>query len=330
MKKSRRVLVTGGAGYIGSHTCKALAKAGYEPVTVDNLSTGNRQDVKWGPLVEMDIRDTGALIETIRNYSVDAVVHFAACAYVGESAEKPDLYYDNNICGMRSLLHALNETGTNHLVFSSSCATYGIPDVLPIREDTLQHPINPYGRTKLTCEWMLRDYAAAYGVKGAILRYFNACGADPDGDLSERHNPETHLIPLALIAARDGGRPLKIFGTDYPTEDGTCIRDYVHVSDLARGHVLALEKLDHAEETFAVNLGSGRGHSIFEIIDGIRHVTGKTVPVVYGPRRPGDPPKLIADTNAALRLLAFQPARSDLETILRDTAPTFDLDLAEN
>lgn len=326
MNVEKRILVTGGAGYIGSHTCKALAQEGYQPVTLDNLSTGNRDAVQWGPLIEADLRDTNSLIGVLEEYQIQAVIHFAACAYVGESVENPDLYYDNNVVGMRSLLHAMKRTGVDRIVFSSSCATYGIPQALPIGEEALQNPINPYGRTKLACEWMIRDFGAAYGLRGAMLRYFNACGADPDGELAERHDPETHLIPLALMAARDGDRPLKVFGTDYPTPDGTCIRDYIHVSDLARAHVLALAALDETQSSIAVNLGTGHGRSILEILDGIEKVTGRSVPIVHAARRPGDPPELVADASAARDILGFTAMRSDLETILRDTAPTFGLE----
>ena len=324
-----RVLVTGGAGFIGSHACKALASEGFTPVTLDNLCTGNREDVRWGPFVEADVRDTAAVEQALETHRIDAVMHFAAFAYVGESVAKPSEYYDNNVRGILSLLQACRNRGVDKIVFSSSCATYGIPEVLPITEDAPQAPINPYGRTKLIGEQMLRDFASAYGMRHVILRYFNACGADPEGELSEKHDPETHLIPLALMAA--GGRLdwLDIYGDDYPTPDGTCIRDYVHVSDLAAGHVAALRHLLGGGPNLALNLGSGTGHSILEVMGAIREVTGREVPVRMGPRRPGDPPVLCADTARAERELGFRPRFSDLATIIRHAAPTFGVEVRD-
>lgn len=317
------ILVTGGAGFIGSHTCKKLEGAGFLPITLDNLSTGNREAVKWGPLVECDLRDSRAVSEIITSYKIKTVMHFAASAYVGESVKHPSLYYDNNVGGMISLLDACRTTGIREIIFSSSCATYGIPDELPISENCDQRPINPYGRTKLICEQMLKDHEAAYGLRHVMLRYFNACGADPDGDLVENHDPETHLIPLALMAASGKIPQLEIFGTDYDTPDGSCIRDYIHVSDLARGHVKALKYLQAGGASIAVNLGSGKGHSIFELLKTIHDVTGLKVPVRYGPRRPGDPPALLADPASAKRILNFTTQHSTLETIIRDAAPSF-------
>jgi len=251
------------------------------------------------------------------------VIHFAASAYVGESMRDPGLYYDNNLRGMIGLLMGCAAAGVGQIVFSSSCATYGIPEALPIREETPQNPINPYGRTKLICEQMLRDHAAAHDLRFAALRYFNAAGADPEGELGERHFPETHLIPLALQAASGLGGPLHVYGTDYPTPDGTCIRDYIHVSDLARAHVLALEALCGGAESMALNLGTGTGHSVIDILDGIAAVTGQRVPVVWGARRPGDPAALVADPSAARAALGFEARRSDLASILQDAAPWF-------
>ena len=327
MKPAPAVLVTGGAGFIGSHTCKQLAAAGFLPVAVDNLSTGNQSAVQWGPLVKCDLRSCAAVTDAISSHGVQTVVHFAASAYVGESVSNPALYYDNNVGGMLSLLEACRATDVKNLIFSSSCATFGIPDKLPISEENKQNPINPYGRTKLVCEHMLQDYGAAYGLRHVILRYFNAAGADPDGELAENHDPETHLIPLALMAA--GGRipRLEIFGTDYDTPDGSCIRDYIHVTDLARGHVLALQYLQSGGESVAVNLGSGVGHSIFEVIKTIRQVTGQQVPVHHGPRRSGDPPVLLADPTFAKNTLRFKTERSALETIIGDAAPSFGVSL---
>ncbi|WP_212524740.1 UDP-glucose 4-epimerase GalE [Actibacterium sp. MT2.3-13A] len=324
-----RVLVTGGAGFIGSHACKALAAAGFTPVTLDNLCTGNREDVRWGPLIEADVRDTDRVAAALDEHRIDAVMHFAAFAYVGESVIRPEAYYDNNVGGILSLLRACRSRGVGRIVFSSSCATYGIPDILPITEDAPQTPINPYGRTKLIGEQMLRDFSAAYGMTHVILRYFNACGADPDGELSEKHRPETHLIPLALMAAGGALAHLDIYGDDYPTPDGTCIRDYVHVCDLADGHVAALNHLLGGGGSLALNLGSGTGSSILEVTRAIREVTGREVPTRIGPRRPGDPPVLYADTARAERALGFRPRLSDLATIIRHAAPTFGVEVRD-
>lgn len=320
------VLVTGGAGFIGSHACLQLAQAGYLPVVIDNLRTGNRNAVKWGPFEELDVRDTGAVAAVIRQYVCEAVMHFAAAAYVGESVAEPGLYYDLNCGGMISLLKAMQDTGVSTLVFSSSCATYGVPDKLPITEASSQSPVNPYGRSKLMCEQMIRDHAAAVDMEFALLRYFNACGADPEGRLFERHDPETHLIPLVLMAAAKTAPPLQVFGTDYDTRDGTCIRDYIHVADLARAHVLALRRLQGGGGSFAANLGTGTGHSIREIIQASEAVTGRPVPWNAQARRPGDPPELIADTALAAKLLGFQPQHSSLPEIIRHAAPGFGLE----
>lgn len=318
------VLVTGGAGFIGAHACKALFQTGFTPVAYDNLSTGHADAVRYGPLVRGDVRDFDRLCEIINANKIEAVLHFAASAYVGESVENPAKYYSNNVGGMIQLLGACKAAGIKLIVFSSSCATYGIPERLPIREDLPQRPINPYGRTKLICEEMLRDYAEAdSSLRYASLRYFNAAGADPEGEIGERHDPETHLIPLALLSAA-GRRPaLDIFGTDYDTSDGTCIRDYIHVTDLARAHVLALKYLIDGGESTEVNLGSGRGYSVREIVAAVGEMTGYTVPVVERPRRIGDPPILTADPSAAARRLGFTTRCSDLPTILRDAAPWF-------
>lgn len=321
------VIVTGGAGFIGSHTCKRLAEAGYLPVTVDNLRTGHADAVKWGPLEQLDLRDTPAVTEVLHRYGARTVIHFAACAYVGESVTDPDLYYDNNVGGMISLLSAMNSQGVRQLVFSSSCATYGIPQDVPISETTPQVPINPYGRTKLIGEMMVQDHARAYGLRAAVLRYFNAAGADPSGTLQERHDPETHLIPLALMAAAGTGPPLKVFGTDYPTPDGTCIRDYIHVTDLADAHLLALKHLEQDGPELVVNLGSGRGLSIREILEAIAKLTGKKVPHAFAPRRPGDPAELVAKPDLAERVLKFRARRSDIDSILADAAPQFGLEV---
>ncbi|MBW6506099.1 MAG: UDP-glucose 4-epimerase GalE [Rhodobacteraceae bacterium] len=326
MGKTAHVLVTGGAGFIGSHACKALARAGHVPVAYDTLEVGHADAVRWGPLVVADVRDRAALRAALAEHQIDAVMHFAAYAYVGESVRDPARYYGNNVSGMIALLDVCQSAGVARLVFSSSCATYGLPDRLPISEDTPQRPINPYGHTKLICEQMLRDHAAAYGLRYAALRYFNAAGADPDGELGERHEPETHLIPLALMAASGQAGPLGIMGTDYDTPDGTCIRDYVHVADLAHAHVLALGHLLDGGADLALNLGSGQGHSVREIVAAVERVCGRKVPVREMPRRPGDPPVLTADPSRAAQVLGFRAKHSTLERILHDAAPWFGLE----
>lgn len=323
----KTVLVAGGAGFIGSHTVKLLARQGYEPVVYDNLSTGHLASIRWGDFVEGDILDTRLLTETIEEHDPAAVIHFAASAYVGESVENPAKYYQNNVSGTQSLLEACRRTGGRNVIFSSSCATYGIPDQLPIREGEAQRPINPYGRTKLIAEEMLADYAAAYGMHYVALRYFNASGADVEGELGEAHDPETHLIPRAMMAAVGCIDVLEIYGDDYDTADGTCIRDYIHVTDLARAHVLAVEHLINNRGNLAVNLGSGRGTSIKEILDAISRVTGREVPVAMRARRAGDPPVLYADPSLAAEKLGFKTIHSDLDTIIRTAAPFFGLEV---
>ncbi|MGC9418533.1 MAG: UDP-glucose 4-epimerase GalE [Rhodovulum sp.] len=319
----KSVLVTGGAGYIGSHTCKRLAEAGYLPVAFDNLSTGHADAVRWGPLVRGDTRDPGAVADAIRAHAPVAVIHFAAAAYVGDSMRDPGFYYSNNVEGMRGLLAACAEQGLSQVIFSSSCATYGVPACLPITESTPQTPINPYGRTKLIGEWMLADFGRAHGIRHVALRYFNACGADPDGTLCERHDPETHLVPLALFAA-DGRRPaLELYGTDYPTPDGTCIRDYIHVCDLAEGHLAALRHLEGGGDSMAVNLGTGTGHSNREVLEAVGRVLGRPVPVNEAARREGDPPALVADPARAREVLGFAARYGDLDEIVAHAARAF-------
>lgn len=325
--KLRRILVTGGAGFIGSHTCKMLASYGVEPVVFDNLSTGNLESVKWGPFIQGELLDTDRLTSTISKYAPEAVIHFAASAYVGESVVSPAKYYKNNVLGMFSLLDACLIMNVNRIVFSSSCATYGIPDRLPIREDFPQHPINPYGRTKLIGEMMLKDYAHAYGMRYAILRYFNACGADPDGEIGEWHRPETHLIPRALMAAAGRLDQLAVFGDDYETPDGTCVRDYVHVQDLAHAHMLAVDHLAHGGENIAVNIGTGTGISIHEIVDSVARATERSIPILIEPRRVGDPPALYADPSLAREKLGFSAELSDIDTIVGTAAPFFGLEV---
>jgi UDP-arabinose 4-epimerase len=322
----KTVLIVGGAGFIGSHTAKLLAARGYAPVVYDNLSTGHREAVRWGPLVEGDILDADRLVRTMATYRPLAVIHFAASAYVGESVEDPAKYYRNNVTGTQTLLDACRQSGTDKIIFSSSCATYGIPDHLPIRESQAQQPINPYGRTKLIAEHMLADYATAYGLHYVALRYFNAAGADIDGELCEAHLPETHLIPRAMMAAAGTIGALDVYGSDYDTPDGTCVRDYIHVVDLAQAHMLALEHLLGGGENLAVNVGSGRGTSIRQILEATARLTGRSVPVRMQPRRAGDPPALYADPAQAAEKLGFRAVHSDLDTIIRTAAPGFGLE----
>jgi UDP-arabinose 4-epimerase len=314
---SETVLVTGGAGYIGSHACKALALAGYEPVVYDNLSRGHREAVRWGPLVEGDVADRGSVAAALKKHHALAVMHFAAFAYVGESVTDPAVYYRNNLVGTLSLLDAMVETGVDKIVFSSTCATYGNPAEVPMRESTPQLPVNPYGDTKLAIERALHWYGEAYGLRSASLRYFNAAGADPGGEIGELHDPETHLIPLILQAAL-GQRPhIDIYGTDYPTPDGTAIRDYIHVQDLADAHLRALEHLAAGRESTALNLGTGCGYSVREVIRVAETVSGRSISCRETPRRPGDPPALVADPSLAAELLGWRAQVSDLETIVR-------------
>jgi UDP-arabinose 4-epimerase len=310
------VLVTGGAGFIGSHTCKVLKAAGWRPVAFDNLSRGHADLVHWGPLVKGDILDAGALDAVFSLHRPVAVVHFAALAYVGESMSRPLAYYRVNVEGLVNLVEAMLRHGTQTIVFSSSCATYGIPSELPIMESAPQQPINPYGRSKLVGERILADARAAEGLRVAILRYFNAAGADPDGELTERHEPETHLIPLAIDAATGQGPPLSIFGTDYPTADGTCERDFIHVSDLATAHVEALHYLAAGNPSLTLNLGGGKAASVRSVIATVERITGCTVPLIQAARRPGDPPVLVADASLARRLIGFAPMLSDLDIIV--------------
>lgn len=314
------VLVTGGAGYIGSHTCKALAQAGYLPISYDNLSRGFRDAVRYGPLVVGDIADRATLDAALAEHKPIAILHFAAVAYVGESMADPVLYYRNNTAGALSLIEAALAAGIDKLVFSSTCATYGVPKTLPIDEDTPQQPINPYGRSKRMVEQMLQDIGAVSPLRSVALRYFNACGTDPDGEIGENHDPETHLLPLAINAALGLGPQLQVFGTDYPTPDGTCIRDYIHVTDLADAHVRALTYLQNGGATTAINLGTGSGFSIREILTAVERVLGSPVPHQVSPRRPGDPPSLVALAEKARDVLGWEAKHSDIETIVRTAA----------
>ena len=310
------ILVTGGAGYIGSHACKALAMAGYTPVVLDNLVYGHEWAVKWGPLIHGDIFDRPLLDSIFRQYRPSAVMHFAAFAYVGESVRDPGKYYRNNTSGTLSLLDAMCAHETRRFIFSSTCATYGVPHSLPITEQHPQNPINPYGASKWMIERILQDYDIAHGVKSVCLRYFNAAGADPDGETGEDHDPETHLIPLVLDAAA-GLRPhIAVFGTDYPTADGTCVRDYIHVTDLAQAHVLALQALEAGAGSTAYNLGNGQGFSVKQVIDTARNVTGCSVPVKSEARRPGDPAVLIGASDRIRAELGWSPQFASLDVII--------------
>lgn len=313
-----RILVTGGAGYIGSHTALLLAQAGFEPVTLDNLVYGHREAVRFGPFEQGDIQDRAVLDRVFRQYQPRAVVHFAAFAYVGESVADPGKYYRNNVAGTLTLLEAMRDHGCLEIIFSSSCAVYGLPERLPLTEDHPQRPMSPYGASKHMNERMIADFGQAHGLKAVCLRYFNAAGAAPEHGLGEDHTPETHLIPLAIQAALGERPPLQIFGTDYPTPDGTAVRDYVHVLDLAQAHVRALDLLAQGRSG-AFNLGLGNGHSVAEVLRAVKEVSGREVPAQMAPRRAGDPPMLVAAADLAREVLGWTPAHTDLTGII-DTA----------
>jgi UDP-arabinose 4-epimerase len=310
----RPILVCGGAGFIGSHFCKMVAGAGYLPVTFDNLENGHADAVRWGPLEVGDLRDRARLDEVLARHRPLAVAHFAGLINVGESVTRPEIYYASNVQGSINLADSMRLHGIRDILFSSTCAVYGLPERLPLDESHRRDPVNPYGTTKLVFERVLEDYAAAHGLRPMILRYFNAAGADPDGELGERHDPETHLIPLALQAAA-GLRPgFTVFGTDYDTPDGTCVRDYVHVHDLARAHVLALERLLAGGAPLTVNLGTGKGYSVREVLDAVERVTGRKVTVTEGARRAGDPPVLVADPSLARQELGWSAELGSIDT----------------
>lgn len=312
-----KVLVTGGAGYIGSHTAKALAEAGHSPIVLDDLSTGHRSAVKWGPLIEGDLGDRELVNSILRDYQIEGVLHFAACLLVGESMTNPQKYFWNNDVSTLGLLDAMKANGVKNIVFSSSAATYGNPEKVPIPEDHPQKPVNPYGESKLFVERMLKWYGSAYGLQWMALRYFNAAGADLAGEIGEAHDPESHLLPLVIQAAL-GQRPaVEIYGSDYPTPDGTAIRDFIHVNDLADAHVRALEHLAKNGESTALNLGTGQGHSVLEVIDAVGKFAKQEVPAKKAPRRAGDPAVLVADPGKAERVLGWRPRHSDLETVVR-------------
>lgn len=302
------ILVCGGAGYIGAHMCKLLAHSGHTPVVLDNLSTGHREAVKWGPLMQADLLDTEALRQVFTQYRVGAVMHFAARSLVGQSVADPALYFRNNVTGTLNLLDAMRAAGVDRLIFSSTAAVYGQPDYSPIDEAHPTQPINPYGWSKLMAECMMAEHCRAYGLRAVALRYFNAAGADPDGEIGEAHEPETHLIPNVLRAALDpSAPPLSIFGDDYDTPDGTCVRDYIHVSDLCAAHLLALRHLDTHAGWHVFNLGTGNGDSVAEVLSACRALHGGRPPATVRPRRPGDPARLVASAARAREVLGWQP-----------------------
>lgn len=312
------ILIVGGAGYIGSHVNKELNKRGYESVVYDNLIYGHREAVKWGIFEYGDLRDTGRLEQIFDKYDIEAVFHFAAFAYVGESVSNPSKYYNNNVSATINLLDVMVRHNVKYFVFSSTCATYGQPDKMPITEDMPQQPINPYGASKLMVERILEDYETAYGLHSVCLRYFNAAGDDPEAEVGEMHDPETHIIPLVLDAAIGKRDCIKVFGTDYPTKDGSCIRDYIHVLDLADAHIRALDYMKKENKSNRFNLGTSNGISVIEIIETAKKVTGKEIEVVYGERRAGDPAELIGSNVKAKEVLGWIPQHSDIEIILED------------
>ncbi|MEZ5351640.1 MAG: UDP-glucose 4-epimerase GalE [Bryobacteraceae bacterium] len=310
------ILVTGGAGYIGSHTAKALAQAGHVPVVYDNLEKGHRWAVQWGPLVEGDMADREKLLQTMKEHSIEGAIHFAAYIAVGESMSQPERYFRNNVCNSLNLLGAMEQAGVRRIVFSSTAAVYGMPESTPIPEDHRKAPVNAYGEGKWMVEKLIEWFGQIHGFHSARLRYFNAAGADPDCEIGEDHEPETHLIPLALAAAAGRIANLQLFGTDYPTKDGTAVRDYIHVTDLADAHVRALDHIGRTESSVILNLGTGEGHTVREVIETASRVTGREVPVLERPRREGDPAALVADSRAARELLNWEPSHSGLEEIL--------------
>ncbi len=315
-----RVLVTGGAGYIGSHTARALSEQGFEPVVLDDLGRGHRDAVRFGPFVEGDVGDRALVARVVDEHRIEAVVHFAAFTAVGESVRDPRTYWTNNTLKTFALIDTLVTSGVKNMVFSSTAATYGDPQTLPLREDHRLAPVNPYGATKLAVEMILRSYGDAYGLRWMALRYFNAAGAHPDGTMGERHDPETHLVPLTIEAALGRRPPLTVFGTDYATPDGTAVRDYIHVLDLADAHVRALRHLAAGGASEAVNLGTGTGNSVREIITTVEAVLGKKVPHTLGPRREGDPPSLVADPTRAKQVLSWTPRYTDIRELIETAA----------
>jgi len=313
-----KVLVSGGAGYIGSHFIKLLYESGHQPIVVDNLARGHKESVLYGiALEDIDILDYPALASVFQTYMPDAVVHFAAFAYVGESVEKPEIYYKNNVVGSLKLINACTEFGVKNFVFSSTCSVYGNPQRIPIPETESVKPINPYANTKLMIETILKDFETAYGMKYVALRYFNAAGADPGGEIGESHDPETHLIPLILQTAQKKRDKILVFGNDYNTPDGTCVRDYIHVADLADAHLKALEHLANGNKSEIINLGTGKGNSVLEIIEKAKSITGANIPFEIVERRAGDPAILVADNKKAKEILGWVP-KYDINEILNN------------
>jgi UDP-glucose-4-epimerase GalE len=310
------VLITGGAGYIGSHTAKIMAQAGHTPVVADNMSFGHEYAVKWGPLEKGDLGDPTFLKNLFGKHKIEAVVHFAASTFVGESMTDPRKYFRNNSVNTLNLLDAMLDAGVKEIVFSSTCATYGDPIRMPLDETHPQNPVNPYGESKFFVERMLHWYSQAYGLRYAALRYFNAAGADPDGEIGEDHTPETHLIPLVIDAALGKRSHISVFGTDWPTPDKSAVRDYIHVNDLADAHVRALQRLKSHGENLKLNLGTGNGNSVREVIAAVEAVSGRKVPVVESPRRAGDPAVLVADPRKARETLQWNPRYGDIRTVV--------------
>ena len=310
------VLIVGGAGYIGSHTCKALFQIGKSPIVYDSLIYGHRDFVRWGPFEEGDIADYEKLVEVMKKYQPSAVFHFAAFAYVGESVKDPEKYYQNNFVGALNVLRAMRDCGVKNIVFSSTCATYGVPQEIPMTESHVQDPINAYGRSKLFVEGALRDFDFAHGIKSVCLRYFNAAGADPESEIGEDHYPETHLIPIALDVALGKRNKISIFGTDYETPDGTCVRDYIHVTDLAEAHVRAFDYLSEGGASNVFNLGNGNGFSVREIIESVAKITGILIPITEESRRTGDPSILIGSAEKARKELEWRPKYQSIDTII--------------
>ncbi len=310
------ILVVGGAGYIGSHMCKHLAGSGYRPIVLDNLIHGHREAVRWGPFYRGNLDDAALLGRIFYAHDIHAVFHFAAHCYVGESVERPGIYYENNLAATLRLLTAMVEHGVHRFIFSSTCAIFGEPEEIPITEDHPKNPINPYGRTKWMVEQMLDDFSAAHGLQHVCLRYFNAAGADPEGEIGEDHDPETHIIPLVLQTALGKRSGIRIFGDDYPTDDGTCIRDYIHVTDLAQAHLLALERLGDGMGAERYNLGNGKGYSVREVVETARKVTGVSIPHETVARRAGDPAVLVGSSRKAMVELGWTPGFSDLTEII--------------
>lgn len=311
------ILVTGGAGYIGSHVCKKLAENGYLPITFDNLCSGNIEAVQWGPFEHGDISDRARLKDVIKRHAPRAVMHFAALIRVGDSCAAPDIYYENNVAGSLTLLAEARDAGVRHIVLSSSAAVYGLPETCPIPENAQKNPINPYGNTKLAMEMMMEDFSSAYGMRYANLRYFNAAGADAEARIGTAYKQDSHIVPLLMRVAGGEMPAIKVFGNDYDTSDGTAIRDYVHITDLAQAHLLALEYIMRKDENLTLNLGTNHGVSVMEMVNAARKATGRPIPVEYAARRAGDPAILVADASLARRQLGWHPAFSDPDTILQ-------------